>query len=162
VAASGGTVRPLSQIQNDAVTVFVSSFSFTPTGAPLLAHHVASSRPARAVQLLWPSSGELSTLIENATNPVWSPTGHVVFDRNDSVWAVPTRLRHFRTHRRTVPGRGWISNRRGQSGRNAPRGNLSADGKPPQAHDPGPRGKSPWVCWSSLVRTAGWPTSARC
>lgn len=95
VAASGGTVRPLSLIQSDAVTLFVSSSSFTPSGAPLLVHHAASSNPARPIQLLRPSSGEVSTLIENATNPVWSPTGHVVFDRNDSVWALPVDFDTF-------------------------------------------------------------------
>ena len=125
-------------------------------------HHAASSNPARPIQLLRPSSGEVSTLIENATNPVWSPTGHVVFDRNDSVWALPVDFDTFEPTGEAFLVRGWISNRRGQSGRNAPRGNLPADGKPPQARDPGPRGRLPWVYWSSLVRTAEWPTPPRC
>ena len=35
------------------------------------------------------SSGETSLLAERAKSPSWSPTGHVVFDRDGSVWALP-------------------------------------------------------------------------
>ncbi len=45
-----------------------------------------------SLYLLEISTGEDSLLLSDAVNPSWSPTGHILFDREGSVWALPFSL----------------------------------------------------------------------
>ena len=41
------------------------------------------------LEVLRIASGQTSILEENGVNPSWSPTGHILFDREGGIWALP-------------------------------------------------------------------------
>ena len=53
---------------------------------------VIFQRVSRLYVLRLPS-GETTLLTENGRNPSWSPTGHVILDREGSIWALPFSLK---------------------------------------------------------------------
>lgn len=83
IPAAGGEAAPLAQRPDSRGT----EPAFLPGSEPAVV-----CRRLDALYLLNLRTGEDSLLLDDAVNPSWSPTGHLMFDRQGAIWALPFSL----------------------------------------------------------------------
>lgn len=81
--ASGGEARPLPGIRG-------RHLAFLPSADPA----VAVDSPG-GISLARLDTGEITTLVPDGRHPSWSPSGHIVFDLERSIWALPFSLENL-------------------------------------------------------------------
>ena len=89
VSANGGVPEPLNI--NVVDTNSVQSWPYLLPGDDALLYTVASPNDSRdgRIDLLVQSTGKVSTIIQSGYNARYVPTGHIVFVRDETLWAVP-------------------------------------------------------------------------
>jgi eukaryotic-like serine/threonine-protein kinase len=95
VPAEGGTATPLLEIDPDTEADF-HNVSALPGGRGLLfVQHPAAESQSFRIELFIPSDGSRRIVHERGPNvgrPIYSPTGHVLFEQAGGVWMVPFSL----------------------------------------------------------------------
>jgi Tol biopolymer transport system component len=101
VSANGGS--PSVFLRADDQTAF-SQPRFIPHSSVLLIQVQRTTAPGfiGAIEAVQIGSGKRHQLIEGNT-PQWSPTGDLLFERDNTVWAVPLDLKEFKLHGTPVP-----------------------------------------------------------
>jgi serine/threonine-protein kinase len=91
----GGPAKPTMKIDTGSTAVFPGFVTALPGGKAVFAQF-ESWGPRGYQQDLWlldVETGKANLLFENAGNPAYVPTGHVVFSRSDTLHAAPFDLR---------------------------------------------------------------------
>ncbi len=104
IAAIGGTPREVSRLGDASSLVGHCSPARLPGSGHLLfvvKSNWAYVRPSVAVVAL--RTGEHRVLLENASNPRYLSSGHLLFLRDSRIMAVPLDLRHLRVTGSAVP-----------------------------------------------------------
>jgi serine/threonine-protein kinase len=89
VPAEGGEPRPLTTLDASRGEVFHTDPIVLPGGRTVLFSCLARAPGADRIEAISVEGGPRSVVVERATTPVWSPTGHLLFAREGAVWAVP-------------------------------------------------------------------------
>jgi len=89
VSAAGGEPRPLTTLDAARHEVFHSRPLVLPGARLVLFASLSSDRDAERIEAVSISSGQRTVVVERATTPVWSPTGHLLFARDGVMLAVP-------------------------------------------------------------------------
>jgi serine/threonine-protein kinase len=89
VPVQGGESRALTSLDEAAGEVVHSDPMVLPGDRTLLFSRLATTPGSERIEAIPVAGGARSVVIEGATTPVWSPTGHLLFARQGAVWAVP-------------------------------------------------------------------------
>jgi len=89
VPAGGGEARPLTSLEASRDEVFHTDPIVLPGGRSVLFSSLTRAPGADRIEAISVEGGPRSVVVERATTPVWSPTGHLLFAREGALWAVP-------------------------------------------------------------------------
>ncbi len=89
VPAAGGEARPLTSLDASREEVFHTDPIVLPGGRTALFSCLTTLAGAERIESIPVAGGPRSVVVERATTPAWSPTGHLLFAREGAVWAVP-------------------------------------------------------------------------
>ena len=89
VPAAGGEARPLTSLDASRDEVFHADPAVLPGGRTVLYSCLTRAPGTERIEAISVAGGQRSVVVERATTPVWSPTGHLLFARDGAVWAVP-------------------------------------------------------------------------
>jgi serine/threonine-protein kinase len=89
VPEGGGEARPLTQLDASRDEVFHTDPIVLPGGRTVLFSCLTRTQGADRIEAIPVAGGPRSVVVERATTPVWSPTGHLLFGRDGAVWAMP-------------------------------------------------------------------------
>ena len=89
VPAAGGEARPLTSLDASRDEVFHTDPIVLPGGRTVLFSCLTRGAGTERIEAIPVDGGPRSVVVERATSPVWSPTGHLLFARDGAVWAVP-------------------------------------------------------------------------
>ncbi len=88
VPADGGEARPLTSLDASRDEVFHTDPIVLPRGRSVLFTCLTRAPGTERIEAISVAGGPRSVVVERATTPVWSPTGHLLFAREGAVWAV--------------------------------------------------------------------------
>ena len=88
VSAEGGLPELFTQPRGEGGTMHRLPWAL-PSGAVLFTEMVAGNRADAEVVVEVPGNGTRRVLVEGATNPIYAPSGHLLFVRSGVLWAVP-------------------------------------------------------------------------
>lgn len=89
VSAEGGAPRPLTVLDAARHEVMHSRPIVLPGAHLVLFASLTSIPGAERIEAVSIDGGQRSVVVERATTPLWSPTGHLLFARDGAVLAVP-------------------------------------------------------------------------
>ena len=89
VSADGGAPRPLTVLDAARHEVMHSRPTMLPGARLVLFASLTSDAGTERIEAVSIDGGQRSVVVERATTPVWSPTGHLLFARDGAVLAVP-------------------------------------------------------------------------
>ena len=89
VAAAGGEARTLTSLDASRDEVSHTDPIVLPGGGTVLFTCLTRAMGTERIESISVEGGARSVVVERATTPVWSPTGHLLFAREGAVWAVP-------------------------------------------------------------------------
>ena len=89
VPQGGGEARPLTSLDASRDEVFHTDPMVLPGGRTVLFTCLTRASGTGRIEAIAVDGGRRSVVVERATTPVWSPTGHLLFARDGAVWAVP-------------------------------------------------------------------------
>jgi Tol biopolymer transport system component len=89
VPAEGGTERQLTSLDAAKGEALHTDPLALPGGERLLFSRLTSEPGGDRIEAIPAQGGSRTVVVENATTPVWSPTGHLLFARGAAVWAMP-------------------------------------------------------------------------
>lgn len=89
VPAKGGTPRKLTVLDPARHEVVHTDPAVFPGARTVLFTSLSTESGAERIEAVPVDGGRRSVVIEHATAPVWSPTGHLLFGRDGAVWAAP-------------------------------------------------------------------------
>lgn len=89
VRAAGGAARPLTSLDASSGEVLHADPLLLPGGRTVLFSRFTTAQGTERIDAIPLEGGKRSVVIEGATTPIWSPTGHLLFGREGAVWAVP-------------------------------------------------------------------------
>ena len=89
VSAEGGPPRRLTELDAARHEVVHSRPMVLPGARLVLFASLTSEPGAERIESVPIGGGQRSVVVERATTPVWSPTGHLLFARDGAVLAVP-------------------------------------------------------------------------
>ena len=87
--AEGGEPRELTSLDKSQGEVLHADPLPLPGGRFLLFTRLTAAQGTPRIESIPLDGGKRSVVVEGATTPVWSPTGHLLFGRDGAVWAVP-------------------------------------------------------------------------
>jgi len=87
--AAGGVARPLTSLDPSREEVLHSDPLVLPGGRKVLFSRLTTAQGTERIEAIPLEGGKRSVVVEGATTPIWSPTGHLLFGREGAVWAVP-------------------------------------------------------------------------
>ena len=103
IAATGGTPEPVNITSELADWKQGWPYGLPGGGQLLFTVQKGLARDTAHIALLSLSTGEARILIHNAYNARYVPTGHIVFMRSESLWAVPFDVTRLETTGPEVP-----------------------------------------------------------
>ncbi len=86
--AQGGASRQLTELDASRHEVLHSDPAVLPGGRVVLFSSLTTEAGTERIEAVSLESRQRSVVIEHASTPVWSPTGHLLFGRDGAVWAV--------------------------------------------------------------------------
>jgi hypothetical protein len=89
VPAEGGTERQLTSLDSAMGEALHTDPLALPGGERLLFSRLTGEPGGDRIEAIPAQGGPRTVVVENATTPVWSPTGHLLFARGAAVWAMP-------------------------------------------------------------------------
>ena len=89
VPMAGGDARPLTTLDASRDEVLHTDPMLLPGGGTVLFACLTTTPGAERIEAIPVAGGARRVVLERATAPVWSPTGHLLFARDGAVWAVP-------------------------------------------------------------------------
>ena len=87
--AEGGAPQQLTSLDHSLGEVLHGDPLPLPGERFLLFTRVTTAQGAPRIESIPLDGGKRAVVVEGATTPVWSPTGHLLFGRDGAVWAVP-------------------------------------------------------------------------
>ncbi|MFI4946149.1 MAG: hypothetical protein ACHP85_22930, partial [Burkholderiales bacterium] len=103
VPAEGGAARQLTRLEAASGDAVHTDPLALPAGRRVLFSRLTTSAGGERIEAIPSEGGARSVVVENATTPVWSPTGHLLFARGGAVWAVAFDPVEARTLGTAVP-----------------------------------------------------------
>jgi Tol biopolymer transport system component len=91
IPARGGPPRPLFEGDSQSGSQRSPSFLPSQAGRRVLLYSEASSDDSRRV-MVTDLSGEEKRELVAGSSPTYSPTGHILYERDDELWAVPFEI----------------------------------------------------------------------
>ncbi|HUI39084.1 MAG TPA: protein kinase [Candidatus Nitrosotalea sp.] len=85
----GGAARQLTKLDATRHEVLHDDPVVLPGGKTLLFSSMTTEAGAERIEAMPLAGGARTVVMEHAFDPVWSPTGHLLFGRDGAVWAVP-------------------------------------------------------------------------
>jgi serine/threonine-protein kinase len=92
VPAKGGAPRQLTVLDAGRHEVLHTDPAVFPGTRTVLFTSLTTEPNSERIEAVPLDGGRRSVVIEHAMAPVWSPTGHLLFGRDDAVWAAPLDL----------------------------------------------------------------------
>jgi eukaryotic-like serine/threonine-protein kinase len=89
VPAEGGKPRALTQLDVARNEVLHFDPSMLPGGRMVLFSSMTKDPGTSRIEAVSVDSGKRAVIAERATTPAWSPTGHILFARDEAVMAAP-------------------------------------------------------------------------
>jgi Tol biopolymer transport system component len=89
VSPDGGQPRALTTLDETRGEILQEHPLVTPNGRFLLFASETAERGGERIEALPLGGGARHVVVERATTPVWSPSGHLLFARDGAVWAAP-------------------------------------------------------------------------
>jgi eukaryotic-like serine/threonine-protein kinase len=89
VPAEGGTARQLTSLDAASDEALHTDPLALPGGRRVLFSRLTTEPGGDRIEAIPVEGGPRKVVVENATTPEWSPTGHLLFARGAAVWAVP-------------------------------------------------------------------------
>ena len=89
VPAAGGEPRELTRLDAARREIVHGDAAMLPDGRTLLFSSRTSEAGTERIEAVSVESKQRSVVVERATTPVWSPTGHLLFERDGAVLAAP-------------------------------------------------------------------------
>jgi Tol biopolymer transport system component len=103
VPAAGGAPRPLTSLDASSEEVLHADPLVLPGGRTVLFSRLTTAQGTERIEAIPLAGGKRSVVIEGATTPIWSPTGHLLFGREGALWAVPLDPDTAMAHGAAVP-----------------------------------------------------------
>jgi serine/threonine-protein kinase len=89
VPAAGGEAQPLTSLDASSGEVLHADPLVLPGGRTVLFSRLTTALGGERIEAIPLEGGKRSVVVEGATTPIWSPTGHLLFGREGALWAVP-------------------------------------------------------------------------
>ena len=89
VSPDGGTPRQLTKLDGSRHEVLHSDPIVLPDGAMVLFSNLSSDAGGERIDAVQVDSGKRWAVVDHATAPIWSPTGHLLYGHEGAIWAVP-------------------------------------------------------------------------
>ena len=89
VPAEGGPARQLTSLDAANDEALHTDPLALPGGRRVLFSRLTSEPAGDRIEAIAAEGGPRALVVENATTPMWSPTGHLLFARGAAVWAMP-------------------------------------------------------------------------
>jgi serine/threonine protein kinase/Tol biopolymer transport system component len=89
VPPQGGKAKQLTALDTTRHEVLHGDPTVLPGGRTVLFSSLTTDSGAERIEAVSIDSRKRWVVIEHGIKPVWSPTGHLLFARDDAVWAVP-------------------------------------------------------------------------
>ena len=89
VPANGGKVRQLTTLDPTQGEVLHADPLPLPRDRFVLFSRITSSPGGARIEAIPHEGGQRFVVVDGASTPVWSPTGHLLFGRDGALWAVP-------------------------------------------------------------------------
>ncbi len=101
----GGPERQLTRLNGERREVLHANLQFLPDGETLLFSGLTAEPGAERVEAVSISTGVRTVVMEHASTPLWSPTGHLLFGRDGALLAIsfdPASLKTSGTATRVI------------------------------------------------------------
>jgi serine/threonine-protein kinase len=89
VPEAGGEARALTSLDAARDEVFHTDPTVLPGGRTLLFACLTRTQGGERIEAVPVAGGPRAVVVERASAPGWSPTGHLLFARENALWAVP-------------------------------------------------------------------------
>ncbi|MFN8093126.1 MAG: protein kinase [Vicinamibacteria bacterium] len=89
VPVDGGEARALTTLDTSAGEMLHADPLVLPGGKTLLFSRLTTSPGSERIEAVPVGGGRRTVVLEGATTPVWSTSGHLLFARAGAVWSVP-------------------------------------------------------------------------
>ena len=89
IVPDGGEPRALTQLDEARGEVLHTDPAMLPDGRTVLFSSMTKDPGAARIEAVSVESGTRSVILDRATTPAWSPTGHLLFARDEAVMAAP-------------------------------------------------------------------------
>jgi serine/threonine protein kinase len=101
--AQGGVSRQLTALDAARHEVLHGDLAVLPGGRVVLFSSLTTEAGTERIEAVSVDGQKRSVVIEHASTPVWSPTGHLLFGRDGAVWAVAFDSKNVSTIGPAVP-----------------------------------------------------------
>ena len=103
VPEAGGDEVRLTTLDAGREEVFHTDPIVLPGGQTVLFSCLTTTQGGERIEAVPASGGRRSVVMERASSPVWSPTGHLLFAREGAVWVAPFDLTSLAVRGTAVP-----------------------------------------------------------